>query len=172
MDTGQDSIEQDRFARDRGAREAGQARPVLGDLPASGFRARDVSARTAADAIERFVAGLQDGADSGDADVYDGQFASDVLWGSPYGATVQGYATLNGLHRMLMAAGTAPPSRFEVVQTLNPMPGVVIAQIRRSDLTAGSGEGFSEMAMYVLVERDGQWWLAAAQNTPIVERPA
>jgi hypothetical protein len=73
---------------------------------------------------------------------------------------------------MLMAAGTAPPSRFEVVQTLNPMPGVVIAQIRRSDLTAGSGEGFSEMAMYVLVERDGQWWLAAAQNTPIVERPA
>jgi len=26
---------------------------------------------------------------------------------------------------------------------------------------------FSEMAMYVLVRREGQWWLAAGQNTPM-----
>jgi hypothetical protein len=24
-----------------------------------------------------------------------------------------------------------------------------------------------EMALYVLIEREGRWWLAAAQNTPI-----
>ena len=29
----------------------------------------------------------------------------------------------------------------------------------------------SEMAMYVLAERGGQWWLAAGQNTPVAERP-
>jgi len=27
------------------------------------------------------------------------------------------------------------------------------------------------MAMYVLVERDGEWWLAAGQNTLVAERP-
>jgi hypothetical protein len=27
--------------------------------------------------------------------------------------------------------------------------------------------GFSEMALYVLVERDGAWWLVGGQNTPI-----
>jgi hypothetical protein len=27
------------------------------------------------------------------------------------------------------------------------------------------------MAMYVLVERGGQWWLAAGHNTPVAERP-
>jgi hypothetical protein len=27
-------------------------------------------------------------------------------------------------------------------------------------------------ASYVLVERGGQWWLAAGQNTPVAERPA
>jgi len=34
------------------------------------------------------------------------------------------------------------------------------------------GPGFSEMALYTLVERDGRWWLAAAQNTPIASASA
>jgi hypothetical protein len=46
---------------------------------------------------------------------------------------------------------------------------VAIAQIRRS---AEEADGFSEMAMYVLVERDGDWWLAGAQNTPIASPPS
>ena len=29
----------------------------------------------------------------------------------------------------------------------------------------------SEMAMYVLVRRDGKWWLAAGLNTPIRPKP-
>ncbi|MEU2034521.1 hypothetical protein [Nocardia amamiensis] len=67
-----------------------------------------------------------------------------------------------------MAAKVAPPSRFEVVATLAPAPGVVVTQIRRQ---ATDADGFSEMAMYVLVERDGRWWLAAAQNTPVGVSP-
>ncbi|WP_217451584.1 hypothetical protein [Candidatus Frankia nodulisporulans] len=50
-----------------------------------------------------------------------------------------------------------------------PAPGVAIAHIRRR---ANDASGFSEMALYTLVERDGQWWLAAAQNTPIAAPPA
>ena len=50
---------------------------------------------------------------------------------------------------------------------MSPRPGVAIAHVRRNDLSEGEGERFSEMAMYVLVERDGDWWLVAGQNTPI-----
>lgn len=32
------------------------------------------------------------------------------------------------------------------------------------------GGPFSEIALYVLVKRNGTWWLAAGQNTPV--RPA
>ena len=115
-----------RALRSRTTSPQGQSRPVLGDP----------SARAgAAGAVERLVAGLQDGVDRASADVYDRQFASDVLWGSP-------------------------------------LPGVAIAHVRRNDLSDDKDKRFSEMAMYVLVERGGQWWLAAGQNTPVAERPA
>ena len=142
---------------------ASQSRPALDDP----------SARAAAiGAVEQFVAGLQDGLDRASADAYDRQFASDVLWGSPYGATVSGYEALNAAHHTLMAAAVAPPSRYQIVQVMSPAPGVAIAHVRRNDLSDDDRKRFSEMALYVLVERGGQWWMAAGQNTPIAERPA
>lgn len=91
-------------------------------------------------------------------------FADDILWGTPKGQWLAGYADLNAAHRRMMRGRPiAPASRFEIVQTMQPAPGVVVAQIRRTALNSG----FSEVAMYVLVERDGRWWLAAAQNTPV-----
>jgi uncharacterized protein (TIGR02246 family) len=117
--------------------------------------------------VERLVTELQSGLDQSDADRYDEHFAADVLWGSPFGLTLSGYAELNAAHRSLMASAAAPPSRYEVVQVLAPAPGVALAHVRRQALAAGDTNRFSEMALYVLVERGGQWWLAAGQNTPI-----
>jgi hypothetical protein len=131
----------------------------------------DPSARTTAENVARDLAAqLQRGGDTLDADAYDAWFAADILWGSPYGATLTGFAGLNAIHhRMMDPSGPlttppAPASRFEVVSVLAPAPGVVVTQIRRQALAA---DGFSEMALYVLIEREGRWWLAAAQNTPI-----
>jgi uncharacterized protein (TIGR02246 family) len=140
-----------------------QDRPTLDD-PAA--RAE------AAEAVDHLVAVLQEGHDRADADIFDQQFASDVLWGSPYGATLRGYDVLNPIHHSLKAARAAPSSRYHVVQLMSPLPGVAIAHVRRDHLTAEAGKRFSEMAMYVLIKRDGQWWLAAGQNTRITEGPA
>ncbi|MEO3826058.1 DUF4440 domain-containing protein [Actinomadura sp. B10D3] len=136
-----------------------KTRPALNDTE------RPVSAQTVA---ADFTAILQRADETRDADLYDSAFAADVLWGSPFGATVAGYAELNAIHRRLVAANVAPPSRFEVVTAITPAPGVVVTHIRRRAADTG---GFSEMALYVLVERAGRWWLAAAQNTPIGESP-
>lgn len=120
-------------------------------------------------AVGQLAADLQAGLDAGDADHYDNHFAADVMWGSPYGATLAGTDSLLPIHRSLMTAVAAPPSRFEVAQMLAPAPGVAIAHIRRRALD--DRDGFSEMALYVLIERGGQWWLAAAQNTPLATEP-
>lgn len=130
----------------------------------------DPAAQAAAEAaVEGFAAELQEGLDTRDAEAYDRSFAADIMWGSPYGKTLDNVDELLDIHRQLMAAAAAPPSRFEVVSVLAPAPGVAIAHIRRRAL---DDTGFSEMALYTLIERNGRWWLAAAQNTPIAEVPA
>jgi uncharacterized protein (TIGR02246 family) len=118
-------------------------------------------------AVDRLIDHLQRGFDTGDADRYDGMFAGDILWGTPKGLVLQGYEVLNPIHRRMMdGAAVAPASRFELVQLIEPAAGVVVAQIMRRALNGG----FSEMAMYVLVKHGEQWWLAAGQNTPVVDQ--
>ncbi len=123
----------------------------------------------AAAAVNELVAELQAGLDQVDAERYDRPFAGDILWGSPYGRILTGIDRLSEAHRSLMADGAAPASRYELVALSAPVPEVVIAHVRRSALADG---GFSEMALYVLVAREGQWWLAAGQNTPIADPAA
>lgn len=135
----------------------------------------------ARDAVDAFVAGLQAGLEDTDAEIYNADFAEDVMWGSPYGATVLGYNTLHSIHRAMHEQGvpvTGPASRYQTEHVMAPTPDVAIAHVRRVALDE-DGEQipiddesvFSEMAMYVLVRRNDKWWLAAGQNTPIRPKP-
>ncbi|HEY3833660.1 MAG TPA: nuclear transport factor 2 family protein [Acidimicrobiia bacterium] len=134
------------------------------ELECGGPRHDDATA-----AVAVLVAELQAGWDRHDADITDGSLAGDVLWGSPYGMTVTGYDELHAIHVRLKQEGRGGArARFEVVDVRAPVPDVAIAHVRRHGLEGEPGnEAFSEMALYVLVRRDGKWWLAAGQNTPI-----
>lgn len=113
--------------------------------------------------VDELITRLQRGLDAGDGDVYDSMFSGDVLWGTPKGQVLQGYSSLNSIHRRMMAE--APTSTFELAQISSPSPDIIVAQIHRRAVDGG----FSEMAMYVLVARDDAWWMVAGQNTPIVD---
>jgi uncharacterized protein (TIGR02246 family) len=133
--------------------------------------------KEANDAVARFVAELQAGWDQRDAELTDRQLAANVAWGSPFGATVQGYEPLHLIHVKLKHVSTGgASSRFEVERVLVPAPGIAIAQVRRQALdpngqpiepSSDTSGAFSELALYVLVRRDAAWWVVAGHNTPI-----
>ncbi|HTU39879.1 MAG TPA: SgcJ/EcaC family oxidoreductase [Acidimicrobiales bacterium] len=143
----------------------------------SGRPSLGIDSPDACAAVADFAAGLQAGHDARDADVLNAQFASDVAWGSPFGALVLGYDDLHAIHARFQAtAGDDPRFRYEVRNVRAVTDDVVVAHI--AQLALGD-EGsplpphddrdapFSELAMFVLVRRDGERWLAAGQHTPM-----
>jgi uncharacterized protein (TIGR02246 family) len=132
----------------------------------------DAATQEARAAVDSFVAELQAGLDASDAEVHNRSFADDVLWGTPYGEFVEGYATLHPIHREMQARGHGGRSRYEVVRVQAPGPDLAVGLVRRVSLDRSAAPGFDEMALYVLIRRNRRWWLAAGQNTPVREKPA
>lgn len=69
--------------------------------------------------VEEFVAELQRAIDGLDADLFNRNFAHDVLWGSPFGAVVSGYDEIHSIHSQMFAAAraegaNADGSRYEI----------------------------------------------------------
>jgi uncharacterized protein (TIGR02246 family) len=128
-------------------------------------------------AVEALVAQLQAGWDRHDAEIADRAMSADIAWGSPYGATVHGFDTLYAIHQQLKELSRGgPDARYEIDRVFPISADVIVAHVARFTLDPNSdpippssdeGAAFSEMAMYVLVRRGGQWRLAAGQNTPI-----
>jgi uncharacterized protein (TIGR02246 family) len=130
-------------------------------------------------AVEEFVAGLQAAIDAWDANGFNSHFAGDVLWGSPFGAVVSGYDEIHAIHSRMFAAASERQrrhegggSRYEIEHARLVANGVAIAYVRRFSLAErgqevpGRADAFDELALFVLVQRDGAWWLAAGLHTP------
>ena len=91
---------------------------------------------------------------------------------------MHGLAQLNPIHRRLKSNshGFGERSRYTIESLGFLTPDVACAHVRRVGLDGkGHPLDFSkaadaivqEMALYVLVRREGRWWIAAAQNTPV-----
>jgi hypothetical protein len=65
----------------------------------------DHDLQAATRAVVTFVAHLQEGYDRHDASVTDTDLSADVAWGSPYGATVDGFDRLHAIHQRLKKQG-------------------------------------------------------------------
>ncbi len=124
--------------------------------------------------IQAFLAEWQEAIDTGNADLFNKRFAGDVLWGSPFGAIASGYGQIHAIHERMfsLVVPVKGAAKFELEQTMFLSEKVAIAYVRRvSQLHhpvhhQTKPNSFDELALLVLVEQSGQWWLAAAQHVP------
>ena len=65
------------------------------------FGTDDAAEQRAIEAVTHLVDELQAGWDQHDADISNRHFAYDIVWGSPFGATLQGYEQLHAIHTRL-----------------------------------------------------------------------
>lgn len=124
--------------------------------------------------VEVFIRELQEAIDTGDATAFNRHFAGDVLWGSPFGAVAVGFDQIHAIHARMFAS-VAPvkgAARYVVEHTRFLTDDVAVAYVRRVSAqpseppAPGRPGSFDELALLVLVRRDGEWWLAAAQHVP------
>jgi hypothetical protein len=96
---------------------------------------------------------------------------------APYGERSAATRRSTAIHTLLKRAGVGgASSRVDIVSVVPVAAEVVVAQVRRPALDSvgnavdpsGNGEaGVSEVALRVPVRRNGAWWVAAGQTTPI-----
>lgn len=124
--------------------------------------------------IEDFISELQDAIDTGDVELFNKRFAKDILWGSPFAAIASGYEQIHSIHKQMFTSVTPVKgsAKYEVEHIRFVSERVAIAYIRRiakiqnpTSLEIKSGS-FDELALFVLVKENGQWWLTAAQHVP------
>jgi uncharacterized protein (TIGR02246 family) len=124
--------------------------------------------------IENFISELQIAIDTGDADLFNKQFASDVLWGSPFAAIANGYEQIHAIHCQMLASVVQVKGtyKFEIEHIRFLSENVSYAYVRKiSQIQKNSNQetkpgSFDELALFILVKQNGQWWLAAAQHVP------
>jgi hypothetical protein len=90
--------------------------------------------------IENFIAELQEAIDTGDADLFNKRFSKDILWGSPFAAIVRENVAIAYVRKL-----------------------VKNKKVSSDEINSRS---FDELALFILVKENGQWWLVAAQHVP------
>ncbi len=85
-----------------------------------------------------------------------------------------GYDQIHAIHARMFSSVVPVPgaARYEVEHVRFPAANVALAYVRRvtpnrANVIDRSQPGsFDELALLVLVQREEQWWLAAAQHVP------
>lgn len=101
-----------------------------------------------------------------DAEKFDSCFTSDIIFTAVNGQRFYGWADIHAYHKERLdnhAAGIR--TRYEVDTITFPAPDVAVAFVRQPIVTS-AGER-SNIGTWVLVRKEGAWWICAIQNTGV-----
>ena len=141
------------------------------DLPAAPTATTASLSEADVAAIHRVVQDVEDGFNRNDPDLLTAHVAEDAVVVDARGAVLRGRAAVHEANRAgLRGALRAATAHYRLSDVAAVAPGVAVAH-KSAWSTAGAAAagGAPEMnALYVLVQRDGRWWIARRQNTLVV----
>ncbi|WP_345495481.1 SgcJ/EcaC family oxidoreductase [Nocardia callitridis] len=122
-------------------------------------------------AIEQLIADVETGYNTNDAELMVSGFTANASAGNAVGAVVTGYgALLDAAERGLGGFLKDEYVRYEVSDINFLRPDVAVAH-KLARASTAEGEPIDQdpamVALYVLVEEGGRWWIAARHNTPV-----
>lgn len=137
-------------------------------MPSQGARRRDTAL------IEVKVSELQRAQQQENADDFMSLFTPDAVWVTAHGKRLTGRGEVHDFTRkVLPGAMKDSTARYEVVHTSFVRLDVVMVNVRQRPITH-DGEslgGPHGSPVYVMAKEEGEWKIAAAQNTRIKESP-
>lgn len=118
-------------------------------------------------AIKQVVATLEHAQQNELPDEFVSLFRPDAIWTTGHGKRLIGRDQISAFtHQVLPGAMNGTTVTYEVVHVLFIRPDVAAVKVRQLSVTAdGQDEG---SPLYVMAKEDGQWRLAACQNTVVL----
>ncbi len=123
-----------------------------------------VDAATTAE-IENLFRQLESALAAKDAAAFDQVFTEDVVFITPAGAIFRGWDELHGYHRARLGDSPDARARFELLALRLLTPDHAIVNVEQTLHTAEFS--LANRGTWVLLRRDGTWWVCSAHNTNI-----
>lgn len=101
-----------------------------------------------------------------DAAAFDARFTADIVFTAVDGRRFHGWEPIHAYHKERLenhAGGIR--TWYEVESVGFPAPGVAVAAVRQPVVTPVDER--ANVGTWVLVKRDGRWWVCAIQNTGV-----
>lgn len=133
------------------------SRPAVSEQAASGEDLR---------AIDEVFAEIQAGVGEFDAARVGARFTANASFTTPAGQRFDGWDAINAHHRRQLANPVEGfRTRIAVERVTFPTPETAVVSVRQHAST--SAGDFANAGTWVLVKRDGGWWVHAVHNTNV-----
>ncbi|WP_280234904.1 SgcJ/EcaC family oxidoreductase [Nocardia cyriacigeorgica] len=116
--------------------------------------------------IEGLFRHLEAALSAGDAAAFDDVFTEDIMFINPAGRIFRGWNELHTYHRAVLGKSTAAQARYDIIAVRFLTTDHAIVNLEQ---TLNTPEfSLTNRGTWVLVRRDGAWWVCSAQNTNVV----
>ncbi|MFE3442442.1 SgcJ/EcaC family oxidoreductase [Nocardia sp. NPDC059180] len=128
--------------------------------------AADTTPTTTAE-IQALFQHLEAALSAKDADAFDSVFTEDIVFTNPAGRIFRSWSELHSYHRAMLGKSPAAQAHYDITAIRLLTTEHAIVNLEQSLHTPDFS--ITNRGTWVLIRRDGVWWVCSAQNTNVAD---